>query len=1305
MSNEIIKINRDELKGSYLDALRSLGNTLGISSDSESKENILDKIVEKLREKDQLLIGNKMTEEDKKKILQSIWEYKVICNNNDAEDRMANTLNLFIKDIYKDSLHFFLELIQNADDASKNLSESKDEHAHSLTITIEQNGEKEFDKDIVFEYDERGFNFSDLFAITSLGNSTKKAQLNDNADIGEKGIGFKSIFAIVEEISIQSKYFSFKIRLQDNKMISILEPTEITLNTGENTKLRLKIKENIKTKTFYDNIDTWMTKNILCKELANPFLFLKNIRTVNYIKKTKSGSSKETIKIQKTHIENTKFTSVSINDNKYIIYTSPMKFDKQAIISRWKHLESEVGQESENFTIERPAQICFPLLKNNADRLKGKIYSYLPTTLTLNLPIFINLDVHLTASRGNITQEDFAQDSKWNKQVKENLVDFMIESYDAIVESANQDDLKNHAELTQLRESLYHFIPTNQFEGCYSEELAKFSEEIKTHAIFMSNDGKFELLKNIRYVSSMLGDKANDQTLIEAIYAFNGGNRLTELYPKNVAWNKLIYKLISYTHPIYDAFDFVKAQKGFKHYLVLKDGNERTVLEHMVQMLRRGITKREGYKELEIIPIENDVVSTPFDLKSYNEIDAMKKAVFLHCEDQTLEDKTNSVYIYEGEEAIAGLKELVANTYSIGKYDLNDYFRRVLKELQIDTSHEIDEQTISELIDKTFRFYCHQQDCFSTEVYQETKSFMCHYTLSSEDIKYLDEMHQDEIHTQYIAQINGLNQLKPWSIPDETQRGLYIKFLMALGIKYKVEFMNGDIDPITKEIINSNSWESVEIDERTRVVKVSHSLQKYLLDQINKHTENISKENLKVLCIQLGLFNEAPSKYTLNNKEIFILDEQYITKINNEIDKIKAKEVYTLNDSDFCVISKSNYSNIWDKLKKMQEASGILTTDDWEDIKYNEDNSVQRIFINSFPGGDERFIKTLRMLKITNQVFKVEYAWHNEIKELNLQQFLSCYEALINEGLGTLIKKGYCVNNLKNLKHVQDECNSDLSDLEDFLQSIKNPNDSPLVGKGEIDFSEFGILNEQDSKDVKDDFIRFDMLANKTNGIRYILKKQEKKSDLIINLLKAKKDITIYDYQKKEIRDYFNENPNKDPRTSELNCVGFPKYTKDIFLSYHKENVAKGIEELPSIWEKRILNKLCMPFTLTDNHQMAGYEYTCPICGQKSFSALSGMKFSRFRQEKYSKYPYIYVVSCLNCHAHLKYAKSVEILDFENIMDKFKNCYCADDAHMTNQAAMMTVMLQIKSYDNHIRTMPMKISYLNMVLYEKLAVN
>jgi hypothetical protein len=112
---------------------------------------------------------------------------------NNASDGFRRLLT----DLYPDTAHFVYELLQNAQDASKNNATPS-----KVTFILFQN-KLEFE-----HYGEKLFDVRDIDAITSLGVSTKR---DDNTSIGKFGVGFKSVFAYSNTPEIHSGNEHFKI--------------------------------------------------------------------------------------------------------------------------------------------------------------------------------------------------------------------------------------------------------------------------------------------------------------------------------------------------------------------------------------------------------------------------------------------------------------------------------------------------------------------------------------------------------------------------------------------------------------------------------------------------------------------------------------------------------------------------------------------------------------------------------------------------------------------------------------------------------------------------------------------------------------------------------------------------------------------------------------------------------------------------------------------------------------------------------------------------------------------------------------
>jgi hypothetical protein len=97
--------------------------------------------------------------------------------------------------LYSSDARFVYEIVQNAEDNQYGFSTAKP------YIKFRVLSDK-----IIIESNERGFTETDVDHICSTGESSKK---DVQGYIGEKGIGFKSVFRVAKKVHIQSGPFSF----------------------------------------------------------------------------------------------------------------------------------------------------------------------------------------------------------------------------------------------------------------------------------------------------------------------------------------------------------------------------------------------------------------------------------------------------------------------------------------------------------------------------------------------------------------------------------------------------------------------------------------------------------------------------------------------------------------------------------------------------------------------------------------------------------------------------------------------------------------------------------------------------------------------------------------------------------------------------------------------------------------------------------------------------------------------------------------------------------------------------------------
>lgn len=128
------------------------------------------------------------------------------------QTQLNNALRLLSEDLYSKKSHFVLELVQNADD---------NEYAKGVTpeLTLDVNPNR-----LVLTNNEIGFSEVNIGAICKVGASSKAKDKQNH--IGEKGIGFKSVFSVSDAPEIHSNGYHFRFDRTDPKnLLGYVIPT------------------------------------------------------------------------------------------------------------------------------------------------------------------------------------------------------------------------------------------------------------------------------------------------------------------------------------------------------------------------------------------------------------------------------------------------------------------------------------------------------------------------------------------------------------------------------------------------------------------------------------------------------------------------------------------------------------------------------------------------------------------------------------------------------------------------------------------------------------------------------------------------------------------------------------------------------------------------------------------------------------------------------------------------------------------------------------------------------------------------
>lgn len=125
-----------------------------------------------------------------------------LAKDSPTAQKLQKALEKIAGDLYSSDVHFVMELVQNADDNQYSMNITP-------TLKIDMYGHA-----MVVYNNETGFSPSNITAVCNVGGSTKAGQAGY---IGQKGIGFKSIFSVSNSPEIHSN--GFHIRFDRGNMI------------------------------------------------------------------------------------------------------------------------------------------------------------------------------------------------------------------------------------------------------------------------------------------------------------------------------------------------------------------------------------------------------------------------------------------------------------------------------------------------------------------------------------------------------------------------------------------------------------------------------------------------------------------------------------------------------------------------------------------------------------------------------------------------------------------------------------------------------------------------------------------------------------------------------------------------------------------------------------------------------------------------------------------------------------------------------------------------------------------------------
>lgn len=413
--------------------------------------------------------------EHPKRFLDTLLSYR---EQGVMDSNLEGQLLEFAQNINNDPLRYIYEIIQNADDCDY------PDGVPSITIKLTDQ------QKIEVHYNEKGMTYADIIALTTIGQSNKRNRKNKRL-IGEKGIGFKTIFSVCSHVDVYSGSYAFQ--LADKTFAPHPLPADEQNVNHTGTRLILHLKESNRTDSvngltldaaqIFENL---LKKYGFVKEEETyhldkqkafqdcPVLFTNCIRelTIQHENRTFSIRNKESACRVSYNVCEAEIATIE-----YESATKNVVLTYEEYCSRYKDQYTD-QREFDRLTDTDKKSITYPIAiiaaKDTENINQGCLYSYLPTSTKIKAPINIQLPVKLNLDRSCIFFEGDA-DTNLNAP-----------------HSGNADSLKLSLWSERMIQELYQLIP--DFYNTLKKKLDIFSYipsfQQNNHQLFTS-DAKY----------------------------------------------------------------------------------------------------------------------------------------------------------------------------------------------------------------------------------------------------------------------------------------------------------------------------------------------------------------------------------------------------------------------------------------------------------------------------------------------------------------------------------------------------------------------------------------------------------------------------------------------------------------------------------------------------------------------------------------------------------------------------------------------------------------------------------------------
>ncbi len=327
---------------------------------------------------------------------------------------LRRALNQLATGIFEHAHHYVFELTQNADD--NNYPADAERFLKFVLLEDDPTSTPGSQGCLCVLNDETGFERKHVESLCDIGNSTKKD--NREGYIGEKGIGFKSVFLISDRPHIVSNGYNFHFRRDDcdaglGYVVPHWNEQVPSVAEGSLTAILLPLRGA-------SGVD-------VAKQLADIepecILFLRRLRRIELV------SAKSGLKRAVRSSGSQGFVSLEADG------TTASYF-----VHRSEHSCADVHESLREGVSSTVITVALPL--SAPETTDGRVFAFLPTEVRTGLPFLINADFLLAASRERIHEAPI-----WNQHLVKSAAATFVEAFGKLRGAA------------KYRTAAYRYIP------------------------------------------------------------------------------------------------------------------------------------------------------------------------------------------------------------------------------------------------------------------------------------------------------------------------------------------------------------------------------------------------------------------------------------------------------------------------------------------------------------------------------------------------------------------------------------------------------------------------------------------------------------------------------------------------------------------------------------------------------------------------------------------------------------------------------------------------------------------------------